>query len=495
MARTKSDFMVAITQLSAEKNLPKEVVLAVVEAALASAYRKDSLAANQDISVKINPSSGEVKVYAQKAVAEKPEDPYREISLAEAQKLKQDVQIGDTIEVESIPRNAGRIAAQTARQVVLQRLREAEHNAIFEEFANKEGDVLSGVVQRIEPKQIFVDLGRTEAVLPDTEQVRTERYRLGQRIKVYLLEVLHTNKGPQLIVSRSHRNLVRRLFELEIPEVYSGAVELKAIAREAGNRTKVAVVARQQGIDPIGCCVGLRGIRVQNIISEINGEKIDMVLWDPNPAVFVANALSPAQVVKVEVGEQEKAASVVVPDRQLSLAIGKEGQNARLAARLTGWRIDIRSVSAAEAEKAKKAALEELAQSEAATVAPELAIPLEAMPSAALLETPQAVVEAKEAMPLPSEEAKPLPDVASVPQKPITKEIPWKPEEPLEKPQIRFAEELLIPKSVKPDTRAKKGKKKAVIRKDEPKRGGVISKKAPRARTHLITEDEEDEGY
>ncbi len=321
MPRTKSDFISAIPQLSAEKNLPKEVVLGVVEAALVSAYKKDE-SADQNISVKINPDTGEVKVYARKVVVETLEDPRREISLAEGQRLKGEIQIGDVIEVESAAHSAGRIAAQTARQVVLQRLREAEHSAIFEEFANREGDIVSGVVQRIESRQIFLDLGRAEAVLPAAEQVRTDRYRVGQRIKAYLLEVLHTSKGPQLVVSRSHPNLLRRLFELEIPEIYSGLVGIKGVSRDPGYRAKVAVAAHQPGIDPIGSCVGMRGVRIQNIVEELKGEKIDMVLWDPYPAVFVSNALSPATVVSVEVDGEEKVASVIVPDRQLSLAGG-----------------------------------------------------------------------------------------------------------------------------------------------------------------------------
>ena len=314
----KSDFLLAITQLSAEKNLPKEVVLSAVEAALVSAYRKDNFAPNQNISVKISPSSGRVQVWAEKTVVETPADTRREISLDEARQLKPDVQSDETLMVEATPRNAGRIAAQTAKQVILQRLHEAEHSAIFEEYAGREGDIVTGVVQRIELKQIFIDLGRTEAVLPSVEQVRNERYRVGQRLRVYLLEVVPTGKGPQVVVSRSHPGLLHRLFELEIPEVFNGTVEIKSIAREAGFRSKVAVAAHQEGIDPVGCCVGLRGIRIQNIVRELNGEKIDVVVWSPDAAAFITNALSPAQVVGVELNDEEKVATVVVPDRQLS---------------------------------------------------------------------------------------------------------------------------------------------------------------------------------
>ncbi len=252
--------------------------------------------------------------------------------------------------IEVFPQNAGRIAAQTAKQVVLQRLREAEREVVFEEYSGKEGDIISGVVHRLEGRQVYIDLGKTEAVLLPSEQVRTEHYRPGQRLKVYLLEVQKANRGPQVAVSRTHKNLLRRLFEMEVPEIFRGTVEIKAIAREPGFRSKVAVYSRQEGIDPVGACVGLRGIRIQNIVNELNGERIDVVQWDPDPSKFVANALSPAQVQRVRILPDGMTAEVVVGDRQLSLAIGKEGQNARLAAKLTGLRIDIKSLSAVEDE-------------------------------------------------------------------------------------------------------------------------------------------------
>ena len=345
----KSDFMLAITQLSAEKNLSKEVVLAAVEAALVSAYRKESFAPNQNIQAKIDPMTGRVKVWAEKTVVEKVEDPRNQITLAEAKKVQPSIQMGEPVIVEATPHDAGRIAAQTAKQVILQRLHEAENTAIVDEYAGKAGDIVSGVIQRVEPKQIIVDLGRAEAVMPLQEQVHTERYRPGQRIRTYLVEVAKSIKGPLVILSRSHPGLLRRLFEMEIPEIFSGMVEIKSVAREAGARSKVAVTARQSGIDPVGCCVGLRGIRIQNIVSELSGEKIDVVAWNADPAVFIANALSPAQVVRVILNDTEKAATAVIPDRQQSLAIGKEGQNVRLAVKLTGWRIDIRSVTDYEA--------------------------------------------------------------------------------------------------------------------------------------------------
>ncbi|MEE8204589.1 MAG: transcription termination factor NusA, partial [Dehalococcoidales bacterium] len=337
----KSDFLLAITQLSAEKNLPKEVVLSAVEGALVSAYRKDNFAPNQNLTVKIDPINGKVKVWAEKTVVEEPLDKRTEVSLDEAQKVDAEAKLGDAVMIEDTPHNAGRIAAQTAKQVILQRLHEAENSAIFEQYADKEGDIISGVVQRVEPRHVLVDLGRAEAVMPPAEQMFTERYRAGQRLKVYLLEVARTAKGPLLVVSRSHPGLLRRLFEMEVPEVFNGIVEIKSVAREAGVRSKVAVAARQPGIDPVGCCVGLRGIRIQNIVSELNGEKIDVVAWDENSTTFIASALSPAQVVRVELDEAERAATVIIPDRQLSLAIGREGQNVRLAVKLTEWRIDI----------------------------------------------------------------------------------------------------------------------------------------------------------
>jgi len=346
----KNDFLIAITQLSAEKNLPREVVFEAVEAALASAYKKDSPNAG-NVVVKIDMVTGNVTAFNQRLIVEEVADPKMEISLPEALTHRSDAAIGEAVDFEMEVQTSGRIAAQTAKQVVLQKLREAEREVVFEEYADKEGDILAGVVQRVEPKQVIVDLGKTEALLPISEQVRVEHYHSGQRLKVYLLEVSKAPRGPQVIVSRTHKNLIRRLFELEVPEIFRGTVELKSIAREPGYRSKVAVAARQEGVDPVGACVGLRGIRIQNIVNELNGERVDVVQWDPDPARFVANALSPAQVVSVVITELENTAAVTVPDRQLSLAIGKEGQNARLAAKLTGWRIDIKSQSAAEQQE------------------------------------------------------------------------------------------------------------------------------------------------
>ena len=352
----KSDFLVALTQLAAERNLPRETVLSAIEAALVSAYRKDSIMGGQDISVKLDPGSGDVTVFIVKTVAEEIEDPQIQMSLEDAQKFKAGAQLGDVIPVEELPHSAGRIAAQTAKQVVMQRLREAERELVFEEYADKEGEVYQVAVQRIEPSQIIVELGRVEAILPFTEQAANERVRVGQKFKVILKAVERSIRGPELIVSRAGNDLLKRLFEMEVPEVFNGAVEIRAIAREAGTRSKVAVFARQDGVDPVGSCVGLRGIRIQNIVNELHGEKIDVVEWHRDPRVFIANALSPSQVLRVDIDEESLAAIAVVPDRQLSLAIGKEGQNARLAAKLTGWKVDISSHLEAEAKPPAPAA-------------------------------------------------------------------------------------------------------------------------------------------
>ncbi len=472
----KSDFLLAITQLSAEKNLPKEVVIAAVEAALISAYRKDNFTSNQNISVKISPTTGRVEVWAEKTVVEQPLDSRYEISLDRAHRVKPDAQIGETVEVEATPPNAGRIAAQTAKQVIMQRLHEAEHSAIFEEYADKEGNIVTGLVQRIESKQILIDLGRTEAVLPAVEQVPNERYRVGQRLKVYLLEVVRTGRGPRVVVSRSHPGLLHRLFELEVPEVLNGTVVLKSIAREAGYRSKIAVAARQDGIDPVGCCVGLRGIRIQNIVSELNGEKIDVIMWNPDAPTFIASALSPAQVLSVKLNGGEGVATVVVPDKQLSLAIGKEGQNVRLAAKLTGWRIDINSASAAEAERVEAAKISAKAVEEA--------IGGEELPAGIPDVLEPALVSAEAA----EETAESLPPFGTTF---IPPQVPFEPQATVEKPHLRFAEDILIPQPIKPEAKSRKRKKKPAQAR-ESDRDGFKPKKLRREPEIPIDEEEED---
>ena len=384
----KSDFMVALKQLAAERHLPMEQVLGAIEVALASAFKKDNPASGQNISVTLNPNNGEVSVYALKMVVETVEDEERQITLVDARRIRKDVAVGDEVAAaEPLPHNASRIAAQTAKQVVLQRLREAERELLFQEFAQHEGDIMSGIVETSDSgRAITLDLGRAQAILPQEEQVSTERYRKGQRVKVYLLSVRSAPKGPEIIVSRSHRDVLRRLFEIEVPEVHNGVVEIKAIAREAGFRSKVAVTANQPGIDPVGSCIGIRGNRIQSIVNELQGEKIDIVSWDSDPRSFIANSLSPSEPVQVELLDAEKTAVVVVPDRQLSLAIGKEGQNTRLAARLTGWRLDIKGMT--EWEQIREARLHAAAQAAARAAA-----------EAALLTAAQAgeVTEAEEA--------------------------------------------------------------------------------------------------
>ncbi|MBI4493949.1 MAG: transcription termination/antitermination protein NusA [Chloroflexi bacterium] len=354
----KNEFVTAITQLCAEKGVPREVVMEALEAALVSAYKRNFESAGQNVVAEIDPGTGAVHVYLEQEVAEPAEgeelEPHQ-VTLVEARKVKANAQLGEVLRHDVTPQNFGRIAAQTAKQVVLQKLRDAERKLIYDEFADRKDEIVHGIVQRVEQGNAIVELGKAEALMPKSEQVPTERYYPGQRIRVYVAEVHDTHRGPQIIVSRSHRFMLRRLFEQEVPEIFNGTVEIKAIAREAGARSKVAVVARQAGIDPVGSCVGMRGVRIQNIVNELGGEKIDVVQWDEEPRKFVANALSPAQVLGVELSEVEKTARVVVPERQLSLAIGKEGQNARLAAKLTGWRIDIKSDVAA-AEEARKAA-------------------------------------------------------------------------------------------------------------------------------------------
>ena len=343
----KSDFLIALTQLTAERHLPREQVLGAIEVALASAFKKDNPASGQNISVTLNPNTGEVSVFALKTVVETVEDPDKEVTVSDAQFIKKGAELGDEVAAaEPLPHNASRIAAQTAKQVVLQRLREAERDLLYQEFQQHEGDIVSGVIEQAEPgRTITLDLGRAQAVLPFEEQAPNDRYRKGQRAKVYLVSVRSTPKGPEILVSRSHKNMLKRLFEIEVPEVYNGVVEIKAIAREAGFRSKVAVSATQAGIDPVGSCIGIRGNRIQSIVNELQGEKIDIVSWDEDHRTFITNALSPSEPVHVELLEADQTAIVVVPDRQLSLAIGKEGQNTRLAARLTGWRLDIKGMT------------------------------------------------------------------------------------------------------------------------------------------------------
>lgn len=342
-----SDLLDALLALEKDKGIGKEVLIEALEAALISAYKRNFNQA-QNVRVNIDENAGTFHVFAQKEVVETVEDPRLQISLDAAKEINPHYELGDIVEQEVTPRNFGRIAAQTAKQVVTQRVREAERGVIFSEYIDREEDIMTGIVQRQDPRFIYVDLGRLEALLPASEQMPNETYRPHDRIKVFITKVENTSKGPTVMVSRTHPGLLKRLFELEVPEIFDGTVEIKSIAREAGDRSKVAVYAEDPDVDPVGSCVGQRGTRVQAIVTELKGEKIDIVNWSPDPVEYVANALSPSKVIEVIVNEEEKATTVIVPDYQLSLAIGKRGQNARLAAKLTGWKIDIKSESEAE---------------------------------------------------------------------------------------------------------------------------------------------------
>ena len=339
-----ADFIAALDQLETERGISSGVLLETIEAALISAYKRNFSSA-QNVRVEIDRLTGEIKVYARKTIVDEPTDPRMEISLDAALDINPNYQLGDIVEMEVTPREFGRIAAQTAKQVVTQQIREAERGIIYSTYADMEEDIITGIIARQDGRFSYVDLDRTEGLLPVTEQIPLERLHMGDRIKAYILRVEKTTKGPQIMLSRIHPGLLRRLLELEVPEIFEGIVEVKAVAREAGARSKVAVFSRNKDVDPIGACVGPKGMRIQAIVSELKGEKIDVIEWSNDPAIFVASALSPAKVVDVEVLEGEKTARVVVPDHQLSLAIGKEGQNARLAAKLTGWKIDIKSES------------------------------------------------------------------------------------------------------------------------------------------------------
>jgi len=349
----KSDFLLAFNQICSERGLSREVVLGDLQAALVSAYRRNASGnANQNVTAQIDLETGKARIFVEKRVVEKVTDPDLEITLADARALQPDVELEDVVMIENTPRDFGRIAAQSAKQIFLQRIREAERDARYAHYVQQEGEIVHGTVQSIKPQAVTLHLEGTEAILPRSQQVPGERYSLHQRLRAYVLEVRKTGRGPQIIVSRSHKNMLRRLLEVEVPEIFNGLVEIKSISREASSRSKVAVAANQPGVDPVGACVGMRGVRIQSIVNELGGEKIDVIEWSPNAATFIAKALSPAKVLSVQLEDdpiEGKTANVVVPDDQLSLAIGRAGQNARLAAKLTGWRIDIQGVTEATA--------------------------------------------------------------------------------------------------------------------------------------------------
>lgn len=339
-----NELIQALHEIEKERGIPKVALIEAIKAALNTAYKKN-FGTTQNVSVEFNDLSGEVRVFSQKKVVDEVQDSRLEIELPEAQELYPDCKTEDMVYVEATPTDFGRIAAQTAKQVVIQKLREAERSLIYEEFLEREGEIVTGTIQRIEARTVYIALGRTEGIMLPSDQINGERYEIGQRIKAYIYEVKNTSKGPNIFLSRTNSYFLRRLFELEVPEIYDGVVEIKSIAREAGSRSKISVHSLDERVDSVGACVGPRGLRVQNIVSELDGEKIDIIKYDKDPEKYIANALSPAKVLAVYVNEEAKMATVVVPDYQLSLAIGKEGQNARLAAKLTGWKVDIKNES------------------------------------------------------------------------------------------------------------------------------------------------------
>lgn len=343
----------AVEALVKIKKVDRNIVFDALEMVLLTAYKKES-GSNAKASVSLNRETGEYKIYEEKTVVdeihEDSENAINEITVEEAKKIDRSYEAGDMLRIDVTPKNFGRVAAQAAKQVMIQKLREAERGSIYDEFSGREGDVITGVVKWNESRTIFVDLGRVEGILPFAEQIEGEEFQPNDKIKCYVLEVRKTTKGPEIILSRTHPGLLKRLFELEVPEIYSGTVEIKSVVREAGSRSKIAVYAMDPAVDPVGACVGPKGQRVQNIVNELHDEKIDIVRWDEDPAIYIANALSPAKVVSVSVWEEEKSSYVIVPDYQLSLAIGKAGQNARLAAKLTNWKIDIKSETQANEE-------------------------------------------------------------------------------------------------------------------------------------------------
>ena len=340
----QSKFLQAINLIAEEKGLSKEKVIQTVEAALAAAYRKDYGNKEQNIKVVLDQITGGMDIYLLKEVVEEVENEESQMTEKEAQKYNKGAKVGDTIEIECpAPAGFGRIAAQTAKQVIIQRIREAEREVVFEEYEGKEGQLVNGVIQRLEGRNVILDIGKTNGIIFPSGQVEGERYRIGQRMKVLIEKVEQTSRGPQVVVSRSDAKLIEKLFELEVPEISAGTVEIKSITREAGSRTKIAILSAREGVDPVGSCVGQRGTRVQAVMAELADEKIDCILWDQDPINFIVNALSPAKVTKVGIDEKSKEAKIFVPADQLSLAIGKNGQNVRLAVKLTGWKIDVES--------------------------------------------------------------------------------------------------------------------------------------------------------
>lgn len=453
----KAEILLAIKQLTAEKALNEDVVFDAVERGMAAAVKR-GYELQGEVSVKIDRYDGAMDVWSELEVVEIEEDIADEdlqIDLERAKAIDAAAVIGSPLrrrhDVDD-DEVGGRIEAQTAKQVVLQALREAEREAIFAEYSGQEGGLVSGLVTRIDANQVIVDLGRTEAVLPGSEQVRMEHYRSGQRVKALMIEVLQANKGPQIVISRRRPEFVRRLFEIEVPEIARGIVEIRAVAREAGHRTKIAVLTRQEGVDPIGACVGMRAIRIQNVVNELSGERIDVVQWDPDPRAYVEHALSPAQTLAVRIVPETNTAEVAVPDQQLSLAIGREGQNARLAAQLTGYRIDIKPQTSAE----------RMRDEGRGAFAPQEELVIELEPAAPLAPIAPAIVEAREAAAQPPEEAAAAPQTPAEPA--VEEEL--EPEQELaatelqpaasQPGQIRFGEDVLRREQEEPARRTRR---------------------------------------
>lgn len=358
------ELIIALQEIEKEKGIKKESLLESIETALVTAYKRN-FDSEENVKVTMDSETGEIHIYALKDVVEQVENPNLQILLEDAKKVDKKLMVGDVAEIELAPKNFGRIAAQTAKQIIVQKIREESRNVVFEEFNERKGEIVSGIIQKADGNIVVLDLGKLEAVMPAKEQVPTEHYHVNDKIRAYVMNVDRGAKGSlQVTISRACSDFVRKLFELEIPEIYEGVIEIKSVSRDAGNRSKVAVYSPNENIDPVGSCVGQKGIRIQNIINELHGEKIDVIEWNPDPAIYISSALLPAQVMAVDVHEDEKFAQVIVPDDQLSLAIGKSGQNARLAARLTGWKIDIKSETQFREMIAKSQEENETAESE-----------------------------------------------------------------------------------------------------------------------------------
>lgn len=359
------EMLLAMEELEKENGMKSGSLLEAIETALVTAYKRDCDSTADNVKIVVDKETGDFHVFAEKEVVEEVEDANTQISLEDSKKINKTLEIGDTAQIEIMPKNFGRIAAGTAKQVIIQKIREASREFLYNEFSDRKGEIVSGLIQKADGGIVVVDLGRLEGVMPLKEQVPTEKYRVNDKIRAYVLDVEKGAKGaPQVIISRAHADFVRKLFELEIPEIYEGVIEIKSVSRDAGNRSKVAVYSPNENIDPVGSCVGQKGIRIQNIINELGGEKIDVIEWSEDPAIFISAALLPAQVLAVDIKDDERFAQVIVPDDQLSLAIGKSGQNARLAAKLTNWKIDIKSESQFRKILAESQNSEELVETE-----------------------------------------------------------------------------------------------------------------------------------